>query len=47
MSYINTTAKNFDEQETNILKDLDNGNKREDIYKKYGYSSIRTIGCLF
>lgn len=47
MSYINTTSKNFDEQETNILKDLDNGNKREDIYKKYGYSSIRTMDAFF
>lgn len=43
----NTTAKNFDEQEANILKEISEGYNREDIYKKYGYSSIRTMDAFF
>lgn len=43
----NTTAKNFDEQEANILKEISEGHNREDIYKKYGYSSIRTMDAFF
>ena len=43
----NTRAKNFDEQETNILKEISEGNNRKDLYKKYGYSSIRTMDAFF
>ncbi len=43
----NTTAKNFDEQEASILKEINEGYNREDIYKKYGYSSIRTMDAFF
>lgn len=43
----NTTAQAYDEQEANILKELSNGNTRENLYKKYGYSSIRTMDAFF
>lgn len=43
----NTRAKNFDEQENNILKEISEGNNRKDLYKKYGYSSIRTMDAFF
>lgn len=43
----NTTAKDFDKQETDILKELDKGASRENIYKKYGYASIRTMDAFF
>jgi len=40
-------ARDFDKQESDILKELDEGKNREDIYKKYGYSSIRTMDAFF
>lgn len=43
----NTINKNFDEQEFKILKEINEGKNREDIYKKYGYSSIRTMDAFF
>ncbi len=46
MSIENTQIK-YDKQETQILKELEKGETRENLYKKYGYSSVRTMDAFF
>lgn len=46
MSTENTQAK-YDKQESQILNELEKGETRETLYKKYGYSSVRTMDAFF
>ncbi len=42
-----TRSKNNCDLESNILKELEQGKTREEIYQKYGYSSVRSMDAFF